>query len=377
MAITENYMPCPRCGEIIKTSSTKCLRCGLVFSSSINDFTTNSVDNVFNSEFRTSRNNGNTQQAPNNLAADFEVSFSEDKEALSRSHIDTFTSMGRSDSYSQQKPSTVKESSFNGMTKADVNDPEYFSTQRAALDLAEIKRRDVPDHKGTAYDFYRPKTKEEIAAGLATNAGEDHDSTKNPYENAEKYKAVKLTAQQREHQTEYEALNLMEFTKHRFAKDTADMVEIFTCALIFCSILQLGMEIAFDTRHMMFIPIIIYLLLICGLSYYTIKKYSRVASHIAEGIVIIMSLFLTFFIRRLDVYMGGPDLVLFYLPVILADLSALFLTTKMSELYVKWDTYQHRGEPFVDVDFSTDNIEIYKSDPPPISNAQTSENNTK
>lgn len=364
MSFSDNYMPCPRCGDYVKKTADKCRRCGLVFTSAKNDFFINSVDNVFNSDFRTGDNQGNTQQKPNNLADGLEITFSEDKEALERSHIDTFTSVGRSDSYSQQNPTKVKESSFNGMTNADVNDPEYFSTKRAALDIAELKR----SNRDTQYDFYRPKTQEEINAGLVTNADENHDANKNPYENAEKYKAVKLTSQQKEHQTEYEALNLMEFTKHRFAKDTADLVEYLSLSLIVCVFLQLCVEIFFDTQHMLLIPIIIYLLIISGLCIYTMKKYSRIASHIAEGMVIFVSLFLTFFIKKLDVYMGAPDLVIFYFPVILADISALALTAKMSELYVKWDTYQHRGELLVDVDFSTDDIKIYKSNPPPLPN---------
>lgn len=373
--MNESYMPCPRCGDIIKTSSTKCLRCGLVFSSSVRDYKSNSVDNVFNSDFRTARNMGNTQQAPNNIYTDLDITISEDKDVLARSNIETFTSAGRSDSYSQQKPSTVRESSFNGMTNSDVNDPEYFSTKRSILDIAEIKRREeIYGRRGTAFEFYRPKTDDEIAAGLVTNAGEDHDASKNPYENAEKYKAVKLTAQQQIHSNEYEALNLLEFTNHRFANDTANMVKFWSVALIISTVLQLGMEIVFDTQHMLLIPVIIYLLLIFGLSFYTIKKFSRISSHIAEGLVIFVSLFLTFFIHRLDVYMGAPDIVMFYFPVILSDLCALFLTTKVSELYVKWDTYQHRGELLVDVDFSTDDIKIYKSNLPPIPD---NENNGK
>ena len=197
-------------------------------------------------------------------------------------------------------------------------------------------------------------------AEASTNSSA-HDAEDNPYENAEKYRVVNPTAKQEENSTEYIANTLEEFTHHRFAKDTVDRIEIILTAFVLSSAVTLWCDFFFDPAKLTWVFTAVFIVAAWILAIVSVKLYSKKTSMFLAIVTMVYSVIMVFFLHKLSYRATALELWILFVPIILMNICDLHLIRKISELYVKWDTYQRRGELLVNVDFSTDDIKIFKT----------------
>lgn len=345
-----NLIPCPRCRRITDKTKPRCQQCGFyLVPQELHD----DSESYFDSSNRSRANGGNTQ-GNSGQGESFGV-----KRAVVLSD-DRFHSSSRTAAnggYTQQQTSRSDEPVYTGnRIERDPNDTEYYSSDRVNFVIPEKKR-----HMGNVSDddYYHSKKDSERQADLQTNAKADHNPEFNPYTDAEKYGAIKMTAKQEENSTEYVANDILEFTKHRFAKVEYDRLEYILSGIIICDIFSYLLDVVFDLSRVTFPFVLVNILAIIVLSYIVIKKLNKKVSMAITIVTMVFSLIMVCFIKTIDQYARAPELVLFYTPIIMGNVMCLRLTVRMSRLYEKWDTYLNREKWKDMIDKSTEDYEIY------------------
>lgn len=351
----KNMIPCPRCKRIIDKTKTRCIYCGFyLVKQEVHD----KGESIFSSSEHLSELSRKAQDTPGQ-----EESFGMKRAVLMAD--DRFHSSSRTAAnggYTQQQTKRIEEPVYTGnRVERDPNDAEYYSSDRVNFMIPEKKR-----HMGNVSDddYYHSKSDGERQAGLQTNAKANHNPEFNPYTDAEKFGAVKMTAKQEENSTEYVANNILEFTKHRFGKEEFDKIDYILSGLIGCCIFTYLLDVLFDLSKKTFPFALGYIILIIILSFIVIKKLNKYVSLSVAIVTMVYSLIMVLFMKTIDQYARAPELVLFYTPIMLANVMCLRLTTRMSRLYVKWETYLNRSKWKDMIDKSTDDYEIYGQESP-------------
>ena len=319
----KNMIPCPRCKRIIDKTKTRCIYCGFyLVKQEVHD----KGESIFSSSEHLSELSRKAQDTPGQ-----EESFGMKRAVLMAD--DRFHSSSRTAAnggYTQQQTKRIEEPVYTGnRVERDPNDAEYYSSDRVNFMIPEKKR-----HMGNVSDdeYYHSKSDGERQAGLQTNA--------------------KV------------ANNILEFTKHRFGKEEFDKIDYILSGLIGCCIFTYLLDVLFDLSKKTFPFALGYIILIIILSFIVIKKLNKYVSLSVAIVTMVYSLIMVLFMKTIDQYARAPELVLFYTPIMLANVMCLRLKTRMSRLYVKWETYLNRSKWKDMIDKSTDDYEIYGQESP-------------
>ena len=347
------YMKCPKCSQIIKQGSKKCMYCDTVF---INDNSAKKPEGeLFSSTYRAPANAGYTQQ--NNVRIYEDEAPAVTGQAAVNEGV--FTSSGRTaaNGGNTQQHAVQAETVYTGAIERG-KDSEYFSSDRTQRYRGRVFERNKTSVSNNDFFSSEKNLNERKRNENITVNNPDHDAEINPYEGKN---FLNTPYEKTDHSVEYLAHTVMEFTKHRFAKEDVDRMELFLGLMLIITLICFPICFVYDKTKISFVVIGVYFVVLAVLSLVTMNTFKRKLSIAISTCTIVFSLIMLALMGIFLKWATAPELLFIYIPVSLLDVLCMRITKHMSRFHQLWEAYLHRGEALEYILNHAEGVKIYNS----------------
>ena len=220
----------------------------------------------------------------------------------------------------------------NGTTDASQNDDMFFSTERKQYWGKDIKKN------GTA----------------------EHIAESNPYDSSVYKEQEKPSPAKEVHTTEFVAENIVQFRKHRFARDLANLTDLHILGLFAATLIGIVFDLIIDTSRKTAPIVLVYTFFLIIFSLIAKKTYRKFATISIAVLTIIYTVVMMISVIKVHSVKYAAEIIFVYLPIAAQDIMCARLTVLMSRYHDHWEAYKLRGI-YVNEDNIEKEYEIYKN----------------
>ena len=198
--------------------------------------------------------------------------------------------------------------------------------------------------------FFSSKRNEFTETDLQPESMEPHDTEINHYDAMSK--AFEETGEQREekgHTMEFVASNILEFSRHMFARKYANRIRLYLFGIVFFDFICLFFDILIDASRITPPFMIGYTVILLVLSVVTRKTYRKLPTTCIAFLAIIFSVIMIVMISNIDKTARAPELYFIYIPLAAQDVLCMRLSLVMSKYQDTWDMYKKTGKVPIEI----------------------------
>lgn len=207
--------------------------------------------------------------------------------------------------------------------------------------------------------FFSTDRKQHWGKDLKKNGNFLHKSDSNPYDSSV-YKENEIPSQSRKeaHTSEFVAEDIVKFSRHRFARDLANLIEFYILGVFAADLICLVFDLIIDATRVTALILLVYTFLLTVFSIIAAKTYRRFSAVCISALTVIYTVVMMIAVIKIHSVENAQELYFIYFPIAAQDILCVKLTLAMSKYHDHWEAYKQRGIYLIEEDLK-DDYEFY------------------